>query len=107
MEKNCLTDKYDETEYYKEKMKPLVDQLFELANDRGLPFMACTCTMNSEDTHALARSVCMTGPQRSPVEMVLISEILDADSPMGVVMACMRAPAIVNAAMNSFIGDDE
>ena len=81
----CMTENFDLTSVYDEKIKPLVEQVHELCVANGIPFIAgfvVSNHVNSEDDEkreydvGIAGSVFMNGPERTPPELVVANKAL-------------------------------
>lgn len=64
-----MTDLFDEETYVDEHIRPLVRQIYELCNERNIPFICALATSNHEDRVGINITAALPGITRTPLQL--------------------------------------
>lgn len=106
-EKNYLTTAYDKTAVYEAEILPLLSRVYDIAGEHEIPFIACLCVRNNENSHTLATAANTSGPERTPAEMMVAASLFEQGGAVEKAMVCRAGSSfIMKAAQTGVIGDD-
>lgn len=95
MMKNYMAAKYDNTEFYRAEVEPLMKQVFDLCEKQGIPMMAAFVTANNEDTYNIAKAAHFNGPDKVPAEMAVAFRIIAANDAGEAAQECIQGAAMI------------
>lgn len=89
-------DVFDERDWFKAEIQPLVDAIYRLCHEKGVPFFATFCTASSaKDGFYVQGPTCFHGDRRTPAEMMVAHGFAFGGFPTGLLELARFTPVSI------------